>query len=171
MKSSASTSSETDKAGDITLVKQQMSKLETVYRQNRHRLEQQKSVLVSKDLFQLSSVNKFHVPCQYCGSANDQPITCPQAEVCPTCNTKDHSLKYIFPMLKEVQIQERSNKSYRDDDHPEQVNQVNEGTSSIQVTPVANLPTPIVSQTGQIGWNNMHLDTESSWGRNMHRTQ
>ena len=64
--------------------------------------------------------------CKNCSSAEHQSSTCLQAEVCPTCKTKNHSWKYICPMLKEVKKEERDNRGYTDDSYPEQVCQVNE---------------------------------------------
>ena len=87
-------------------------------------MEEQKSVLITKDVLQMRSVNKLHMPCQYCDYTDHQSSTCLQAEVCPTFKTKDYSLKHIFPTLKEVKNQERSNENYRGDDHQEQVYQV-----------------------------------------------
>ena len=63
-------------------------------------------MLVTKDLFHMIVVAKSHVPCQYCGSADHQSCTCPQAEVCPTCKTKNQSLKYICPILKKLKNQD-----------------------------------------------------------------
>ena len=51
-------------------------------------------------------------------------------------------------MLKDVKKQERSNKSYRDDNQCEQVYQVNERAANMQLSPVANLPIPMLDQTG-----------------------
>ena len=62
--------SETDVTHDITVTEHQISNLEIEYKQKRQRLEQQKSVLVTKDLLQMSSVRKSHVPCPYHGSAD-----------------------------------------------------------------------------------------------------
>ena len=95
----------------------------------------------------------------------------PQAEVCLACKTKNHSLKYICPILEEDKKQEGNNRSYRDDNHPEQVYQVNDGATSIQVTLIVKLLIPMVRQTGQLYWQNVHSDNESACGRNMHRTQ
>ena len=58
----ACTLSETDETHDITVIQQQIS---NGYRQKRQMLEQQKSVLVSRYLLQISHVNRSHVPCQY----------------------------------------------------------------------------------------------------------
>ena len=52
-------------------------------------------MLVTEDLLQMSSIGKSHVPCQYCGDAEHQSSKCPQAEMCPTWKTINHSLKYI----------------------------------------------------------------------------
>ena len=57
-------------------------------------------------------------------------------------------------MLKEAKKQDCSNKSYRGNEQPEQVYQVeqgyqvNEGAVNVQVALMAKLPTPMVSQTG-----------------------
>ena len=105
-------------------------------------------MLVTKYLLQAGSLNELH--CQYWGSADHQFSTCLQEEACPTCKTKNHSLKYICPMLKEVEKQEGNDKFYRDDDHPEQVYQVNEGPSNVEVTLMVKFPRPIVGQIDKI---------------------
>ena len=51
-------------------------------------------------------------------------------------------------MVKEGKKQERGNKNYGDDYHPEQAHQVNEGVVAMQVTQIAKLPGATVSQTG-----------------------
>ena len=48
--------------------------------------------------------------------------TCPQAEMCPTCKTKNHSLNYIFPMLQEAKYEDKGYRVYWYDDPPKQVN-------------------------------------------------
>ena len=59
IKSRTSTQSEIHKAGDVTIIEQKISKLETKYRQKRQQVEQQKqSMLVTKDLLQMSNVIK-----------------------------------------------------------------------------------------------------------------
>ena len=55
---------------NIMVVEQQILNLETEYKEKRQRLEGQKSVLVSKDLLHMNNIEKSHVPCQYCGSAD-----------------------------------------------------------------------------------------------------
>ena len=83
------------------------------YKQKRLRLEQQKPILLFKDMFHTSSTvpnceaEILHVPCQYCGSADHYSNACSQAEVCPLCMTKNHSLMYICPLSKEVKNQEK----------------------------------------------------------------
>ena len=69
-KSSAFTPSGINATGYVTKTKQQISKLEIEYRQKRQTVEQCKLTLVTKDLLQMSSINKSHMPCQYCGSAD-----------------------------------------------------------------------------------------------------
>ena len=85
----------------------------------RHKLEQQTSVLVTKDLLLTSTtvsnyateitihtyIHTF-IHCQYCGSADHQSSACPQAEVCHMSKTKNHRSIYICPLLKEVNNQE-----------------------------------------------------------------
>ena len=124
---------EIDESYDRT-VTEKISKLETDYSQKCQRLEQQKYVLVSNDLLQMNGVKKSIVPCQYCGSADHQTSTCPHGEMSPMCKTKNHSLKYICPILKDVKKQERDNRGYRDENHPEQVYQLNDGAANVQVT-------------------------------------
>ena len=43
-----------------------------------------------------------HMPCQYSGSVDLWSNTWPQVEKCPTCKTKNHSLLYICPLLKNM---------------------------------------------------------------------
>ena len=66
-------------------------------------------------------------------------------------------------MLKEGKKRERSNKSQRCDDHPEQIYKVNERAESMQVTLMVKLPTPMIHQTGPIDQKNMHSDNEVNY--------
>ena len=65
-------------------------------------------------------------------------------------------------MPKEEKKQEGNNKSYRDDYHPKQVYQLNDGATSMQVTLMVKLPTPIASQTGQRGSQDIQSDNKTS---------
>ena len=84
-----STSSEIETTCDMTMIAQKFWNLEIEYKQKRQRLEQQKSILVTKDMlhtsFTVSShvAEKSHVPCQYYNSVDQWSTTCPQAEVYP----------------------------------------------------------------------------------------
>ena len=111
------------------------------------------------------------MPCQYCGSADPQYRTCPHIEVCPTCRSKKHSLKYICPMLKEVMKQERDNKGYGYADHQEQAPKLSDRTIYVHVTLVVGLPTPRVNKTNHANQQNVHFDSKSPSGRCFHWTQ
>ena len=46
--------------------------------------------------------------------------------MCPTCNTKNCSLKHMCPMLKEAKKRERDIRGYEHDDYPKQVSWIND---------------------------------------------
>ena len=58
-----------------------------------------------------------------------------------------------------------------DENYPEQVYHVSDGTANVQDTLMVKLPIPIVRQTGQLDWQDLHFDNVSPQGRNMCRTQ
>ena len=63
------------------------------------------------------------------------------------CKTKNQILKYICSMLKEVIIKiKRTYRGYGYDDPPEQVPQINGRVRDVQVTPIVEPPTPVISQ-------------------------
>ena len=84
-------------------------------------LEQKESILVTTDMLYTnskvfnSSTEKLPVLCQYCGSADHQSSVCPQAQVWAMCKTKNHTLMYIGPSLKEIEDPEKDNRAYKSD--------------------------------------------------------
>ena len=87
------------------------------------------SVLVTKDLLHMSNIGRSQVPCQYCGNVDHWSSTGTQTEVCPTCETRNHCLNFIFLMLKEAKYQGKDYKGY-----------------VVIVRPSA----PVISQTGHV---------------------
>ena len=108
----------------------------------------------------MSNIGKSHVPCQYSGSADHQSSTCPQAEVCPICETKSHSLKYICPMLKQAKNQDKGHRGYGYDDPPEQEPQINGTARDVQVTQIVGQPTSVISQTSKVYQQNVCFTDE-----------
>ena len=66
-------------------------------------------MLITKDMLNVSTKMpghksiQSHVPCQYCGSEENQLNACPLVTICPICKTKNHNLLYICPLLKILQ--------------------------------------------------------------------
>ena len=69
-------SSEIDMSNDITVMEQKISELEVRCKQERKRLEQQKFILVPKDMLNASNKTSIlktgepQIACQYCGSSD-----------------------------------------------------------------------------------------------------
>ena len=108
---------------------------------------------------------------QYCGSADHQSSTCPQAEVWSTCKTKKHGLKYMCLILKGGKKLERYNKGYKYDNHPEQLPLINDRTRNIQITPIVGLCTTISNQISHTEQQNICFGDEFPQGKITHRTQ
>ena len=68
------TSCEIDSTNDVIVIEEKISQLEVRYKKNRQKLEQQKSVLVTKDMFHTDSKRPSYAMdhplllCQYCSS-------------------------------------------------------------------------------------------------------
>ena len=58
------------------------------------------------------AAEQLQIPWQYCGHEDHQSSTCPQVDVCPTCQTKNHSLLYICLLLRSTKGQEKDFRVY-----------------------------------------------------------
>ena len=84
-----STPSEINTTYGVTVTEEKISEPEASYKQKMQRLEQQKFILVTKDILHTSSKvssfasEKSYVPCQYYHSVDNQSSACPQENLCP----------------------------------------------------------------------------------------
>ena len=82
-----STSSEVHSNNVITVREQKISELELRYKPKRQTLDQQKSVLVTKDMLHTGSktpsqaAEQLQITCQFYGSEDHQSSTCPKVEI------------------------------------------------------------------------------------------
>ena len=89
--------------------------------------------------------------------------------MCPMCETKNHSLKYICPLPREAKKWERANRGYENNEHPEQVPLISERAGNVQANLIIGLPTPIHNETNPTDLQDVCIDSKSLWGRDMHR--
>ena len=54
------------------------------------------------------ATGQLHGPCQYGGNADHPSNACPQAKVCPTCKSKNHSLMYICQLVRDTKGQKKT---------------------------------------------------------------
>ena len=76
---------------------------------------------------------------EYCGSADHWSSNCPQEKVCLNHKTKNHSLKYSYPVMKDAKGQQKDYRGYKSDDLPfdsRTVHQVQGTVRNNQITPL-----------------------------------
>ena len=130
------------------------SELEVKYKWQRQGLEQQESILVTKDMLHTTSkvsthaAKRSYVPCQYCGQVDHWSSACVQEEVCPMCKTKNNSSIYICPLLKNVKGREKDYRGYKSNDPSSCCAKVSHvlitNVVNVQVSPMIAPPTPTV---------------------------
>ena len=110
-----STSDVDQRSTDVTVLEKNFSDLEFKYKHKRQQLEQQKSVLIIKDLLNTNMTSPIQktlqVPCQYCGSVDHRLNTCLQAIVCPACQVTNHRPLYICLLQQPRKNKEKDSKS------------------------------------------------------------